>query len=417
MAPVLSAQSSTSTNDEEDIYATYGPIKRNCSTGLTSVGCVSSYCHSPEVPDGTSQRHIDLGVEKVLSNVYEAICDLYNEDIFPTMHEIRRKLQRHNSHLVDGNWLLRICKDDSYHRFQIVNVTRGATYHNDNDIQHSCAIMLAGRPFLQHDMEPADPRDLAEVFHHAVCMASTHGIEWEHALQHQDESQRLSNVTQLGGRYLFADYLRKVGSNRFRRLPLGRVVRIVQDAIDVNILSYDCNNVVPVVSSVTAAKKVLAQFAMNKHSSTMRRDAQIRNIRDNIVILLSDKPQKSNDGPGKSMNASKGGGLTLKLNGSDNSISLCKLPLIYKKRFGQDLDFTAGGYSKLTDFLRNEVPECCLEPVNTTFKNDQGNGHSFDKAVIMASIKYKCSTNILFPLAMNSSRLSENAAYRLVTEW
>ncbi|ORM41811.1 uncharacterized protein BXIN_0628 [Babesia sp. Xinjiang] len=416
MARILRSQSSTSTNDGDDFYSSCGSDKFKCSTGLTSAGCVSSYCHSPDTTYTTWQRHVDFGVEKVLSNVYDAICDLYNEDILPTLHEIRRKLRRNNAHLVDGTWLLRICNDDSYRRFQVVNLAEATNSQNDDGIQHTWAIMLAGKPFVQHETEPADPRDLAVVFRYAVFIASTQKLEREEPNEFCDHGLRYPNLTQIGGRYLFAEYLRKVGPSRFRRLPLGKVVRIVQDAIDLNILSYDGNNVVPSVSSTTTAKKMLAQLDVDKPSSTMRRETQIRTMKNNIIRLLKETPPKSNESPVSSLNHSKGR-LTLKLSGSDNAIALCKLPIIYKKRFNQEIDFAAGGYSKLTDFLLNEVPECSVEPSMDCPKKGKSAERSKLFESVMEHVTCEWSTNVLFPLAMNSSRLSMSAATRLVTEW
>ncbi|CDR93882.1 hypothetical protein, conserved [Babesia bigemina] len=367
MARVLCTQVSTSTNGGDDFCSTGGYYhKLNCCSGLTSAGCVSSYCQSPEAPNNALQWRIDVEVEKVLSNVYDAICELYNEEIFPTLHEIRRKLQRNNASLVDGNWLLRICKNDSYRRFQVfimMDDTLNAKDHNLQGTLHS-----------YHDF------------------------------------------TKIGGRYLFAEHLRKFGPSRFRQLALGKLVRIVQVALDSNILSYNGTNVIPSVSSTTSTKKLLSQIGANKSNLMVRREDQIQAIRNNIILILSEKPPKANSAsPGSQTNGPRRG-QTIKLKDGDVTISVCKLPVIYKKRFNQDLDFTKGGYSKLTDFLRNEVPECSIQPCPVTQKKEQPKPPTMGDWLIN-HIVYQPSTNIFFPLAMRSSRLTVNAANSLIMDW
>nr|AMP42529.1 hypothetical protein BBOV_III010230 [Babesia bovis] len=413
MAPVLCAQSSVSTNDEDDFCSSYESHKGEYSTGSTSIGCVSSYCHSPEINIGVSQRRIYFGVEKVLSAVYNAICELYNEDILPTLHEIRRKIQRNSSNLVDGNWLLRICREDLYRRFDVVNISHVDEHHTDKGIQHSWAIMLAGKPFVQREVNPSDPRELADLFRHAVFMASANMSDRPVTTQKHDVNIS-HDIRNVGGRYLFADHLRKTGPERFRSLPLGKVVRIVQDALDSKILSYDGNNVVPVVSSMSTANKIISRMQMMRANSSKLVESQIRTMRENIITILSEKPRNSNESSRKVTNGPKGG-YTVKLKSSDNPMSLCKLPLAYKKRFNIDIDFASVGYSKLIDFLIQEVPECILEPSIDFSRKTNNVTKGFGSLIV--NIGYQPSTNILFPLAMNASRLSDNAAIRLVTEW
>ncbi|KAK2195343.1 bifunctional OST-HTH associated domain/LOTUS-like domain/OST-HTH-LOTUS domain [Babesia duncani] len=271
------------------------------------------------------KRLQNLGPElqEELNAIHDVIVDLYKERIVPSVHEIRRKLHRNRLSLIDGHKLLKICQEDPQKRFEMVNLIND----KGSDVQRSWAIALVGKDINDFQNDALDIFNIETIFKYAIEISacSTSGPH---------------DIYAIGGRHLFAEYLQQNGPNNFRRMPLGHIVRIVQAAIDLKILVYRENNLVPVASSLAAARGLTLRMESADSQSFQQRRRMVSEYKRNIVFLLEDRLRKKGD------------------RHCEAPLSLCKLPTVYRQRFGKDLDYTAAGYDKLADLLRKEVPEC-----------------------------------------------------------
>lgn len=417
MAHVLHSQWSTSTVDWDDFYTSLGTASKLKSARSHT----SQECYASDREDSGASRTPSTGsttgmVDLVLDDVYNVICELYREEIIPTLHEIRRKLQRNHSALVDAQWLLKICSNDTRRRFTVINLNGTDERQISSDVQRIWAITLADRPTAHRAMPPMDPRDLTHVFQCSIRLLSTTSYRGTDQCWLSATSGNKQRITRIGGRYLFAEYLRKVGPKHFRTQPLGRLMRLVQAALDAKILVYQDNSIVPAVASSTAAKLLIDRLdKINSSTATLKR-LYMNHMRKNIITLLRDKPTPLKTSPGRSRKGPRGG-MVLKLNFSGESISLCKLPSLYRKKFKEDLDYEAGGYMKLADFIRAEIPECTVEGCDVERSHGQTPKYIKNVNEAVKEFFYMPSTTLLFPLAMSTSRFGEKATQCLLSNW
>lgn len=356
-------------------------------------------------------------VDLVLNDVYKVICELYAEEIIPTLHEIRRKLQKNHSSLVDAKWLLDICSNDIYQRFRVVNLQDTDDNQNAGDLQRGWAITLPNRPLVDCHITPVDPADLVHVFQCAVNLASARTYDQLDLNYRHSYKKDNNNVARIGGRYLFAEYLRTAGPKHFRKLPLGRLMRLVQAALDAKILVYQDNSIVPAVLSSTTARLLVDRLEKNKSNPASFKQRYIQRLRRNVITLLREKPTQLNLSPQEKQRKGPRGGLLLTLKESGDSISLCKLPSLYRHKYKEELDYTSCGYHKLADFIRSEIPECKVDKGDTENTYERVPKYTPEVNDTPADFFYIPSTTLLFPLAMSSSRLTEKAVQCLVSNW
>ncbi|KAK1937642.1 hypothetical protein X943_003560 [Babesia divergens] len=418
MARVLHSQWSTSTVDWDDFCTSLGSTRRPKRTKYYTSGRWlprdGDYNDTPGVP---SSKNTLVMVDLALNDIYDIICELYEEEIVPTLHEIRRKLQRNHASLVDAKWLIKICSNDTYQRFHVVNLEEGQESQNDSDLQRHWAIMLAGKPLQYRETLEIDPHDLVHVFQCAVKLASAimvDSLKEKEELLHMHEGP---NPTRIGGRYLFAEYLRKAGPKHFRKQPIGRLVRLVQASLDANILVYQDNNIVPAVSSSTTARKLLLRLERTRSTSATGRQLYTQHLRNNIITLLKDRPTKVATSSPERKRRGPRVGLVLILKATGESISLCKLPSVYKQKFNEELDYAAGGYPKLADFIREELPECSVESYDGEKRPEYTSQYTPQIGGTIEGYAYVPSTTLLFPLGLSASRFDEKAVKSLLTEW
>uniref|UniRef100_A0A3B0N6U7 OST-HTH Associated domain/OST-HTH/LOTUS domain containing protein, putative n=1 Tax=Theileria annulata TaxID=5874 RepID=A0A3B0N6U7_THEAN len=275
-----------------------------------------------------------------LDSIYKAISELYEEEIVPSVHEIRRKLSKNEGPCMNGQKLLKLCSSDE--KFKIIRMKDPGP--NSRDIPNEWAILIRSRPF-KHFNKVVD-ENLVRVASDYLAFVSSYLY---YMLSEPNENKKLNNMNfdcriknaydkltelevtivpvedifNIGGRYVFAEHLKKNGPKEFRNLSLGTIVNVVQKLNEMGLLVYRGNCLVPVVTSKMAANKF--NNAVNKMNQE-----ELSKIRRDLLSLFN----------------------------VESKIPLSSLPLLYRRVHGVELRYRDLGYDKLSDFIKNEVPMC-----------------------------------------------------------
>ncbi|KAF5153582.1 OST-HTH Associated domain protein [Theileria parva strain Muguga] len=315
-----------------------------------------------------------------LDSIYKAINELYEEEIVPTVHEIRRKLNKNEGSCINGQKLLKLCSNDQ--KFQIIRLQGPGP--NSRDIPNEWAILIRSRPF-KHFNKVVD-QDLVKVASDYLTFISTYQY---YMLSEQSENKQLhdmnfecriidaytklfeldisivpvEDIFNVGGRYVFAEHLKKNGPKEFRNLSLGTIVKVVQKLNEMGLLVYRGNCLVPVVTSKSAANK------FNNNATNRLDQEQLSKIRTEVLSLFN----------------------------IESIIPLSSLPLVYKRVHGVDLKYRDLGYEKLSDFIKNEVPTCRITTHSNQFVaticSDDEDGVSVNNSPDETPDVTKCSFN------------------------
>ncbi|BAM39842.1 conserved hypothetical protein [Theileria orientalis strain Shintoku] len=289
------------------------------------------------------RRNEDYAVELSgdLNTIYGIVRDLYDQEILPTIHEIRRKLTKYENLAIDPQNLLKMCSKDS--RYEIIKLD--STTKNANDIQNLWAVLIRDSPFKDFSCN-VDEELLQLVSNYLILISSyrysnvreseggecavkrtasiTEDNEDNHVCEKDVVNVPAEDIFKVGGRYLFAEHLKNNGPRRLSNLPLGKILKIVQRLTEIGVLVYRGNFLVPVVNSKSASNKFILNLTKSYNQNCLSK------VRENFKSMLS-------------------GGA---------KVAMSSVPIVYKTRFGEDLKYGEMGYEKLSDFIKTEIP-CC----------------------------------------------------------
>ncbi|CCF72994.1 conserved Plasmodium protein, unknown function [Babesia microti strain RI] len=264
--------------------------------------------------------------------VYKIITTLYDDEIIPTIHEVRRRLGKLKYGTISGKFLIKICKSNIHNRFNIVKsqVFNPNAADVQNNLQLNLVILLKSKPIYPWFYPTTiTPFEIKLIFDYIINSFS--------------DTNKFGN----GGRYLFAEGIKKNGPEELRNLSLGKLIKIVQAAIDLKILTYEENKLIPVYMCKTTSIGFLNRQSQSldnldtNFTSIYTIKQRILNLLDNYNII-QDYSEVCKDENNKTM----------------IGIPLCRLPIEYKLTYGERLDYSTLGYSKLADFIKEQIKEC-----------------------------------------------------------
>ncbi|UKJ90152.1 hypothetical protein MACJ_001083 [Theileria orientalis] len=275
-----------------------------------------------------------------LNTIYEIVRDLYEQEILPTIHEIRRKLTKYENLTIDPQNLLKMCLKDS--RYDIIKLE--SSTKNSNDIQNLWAVLIRDSPFKDFSGQVDD--ELLQLVSNYLILISSYrysnveesesGCRVKRTTSIKDDNEDVQvcendvvkvpveDIFKVGGRYLFAEHLKNNGPRRLSNLPLGKILNIVQKLTEIGVLVYRGNFLVPVVNSKSASNKFILNLTKSFNQNCLSK------VKDNFRSMLS-------------------GGAR---------IAMSSVPVVYKNTFGEDLKYGEMGYEKLSDFIKSEIPAC-----------------------------------------------------------
>ncbi|UKK02309.2 hypothetical protein MACK_001665 [Theileria orientalis] len=276
-----------------------------------------------------------------LNTIYEIVRDLYDQEILPTIHEIRRKLTKYENLTIDPQNLLKMCsKDNRYNIIKLESSTK-----NSNDIQNLWAVLIRDSPFKDFSGQ-VDEELIQLVSNYLILISSYRYSNVEESEGEGRSVKRTTSITddnedsqvcendvvkvpvedifKVGGRYLFAEHLKNNGPRRLSNLPLGKILNIVQKLTEIGVLVYRGNFLVPVVNSKSASNKFILNLTKSYNQNCLSK------VKENFKSMLS-------------------GGAR---------IAMSSVPIVYKNAFGEELKYGEMGYEKLSDFIKSEIPAC-----------------------------------------------------------
>ncbi|KYN93076.1 hypothetical protein PRSY57_0022500, partial [Plasmodium reichenowi] len=116
-------------------------------------------------------------------------------------------------------------------------------------------------------------------------------------------------------------------------------IHILQKCIDLNILSYFNNNIIPIFTSMSISKTYVSKLHVNETPA-------LKNHQENSINLIKSRISYLLYSFSEDKTKSKG-------------FSLSRLPLIYKNVYKENINIDQIGYSKLTEFINNEMSDIC----------------------------------------------------------
>ncbi|GAB68198.1 hypothetical protein PCYB_127630 [Plasmodium cynomolgi strain B] len=279
--------------------------------------------------------------------IYLIIKYLYYERILPEANEVKRKISKYfpDCGILNTNFV-NICREDISQRFLICRINsheeeneeeveeeeeeekREKTYFRKTFNNENICIYLRD---ISKDFF-INPNDDTESVLQYIPLLFIHIID-RFRLQSSDNNHK-------GGRYILAETLKHTGPYIFRTMKLGRIIHILQKCIDLNILSYYNNNIIPIFTSMAISKTYVSKMLVNETpDSKNHKENSITIIKDRIYRLLHSYSEDKTKGKG---------------------FSLSRLPLIYKNVYKESINIDQIGYSKLTEFINNELSDICF---------------------------------------------------------
>ncbi|EUD68395.1 hypothetical protein C922_01415 [Plasmodium inui San Antonio 1] len=273
--------------------------------------------------------------------IYLIIKYLYYERILPEANEIKRKISKYfpDCAVLNTNFV-NICREDINQRFLICKINsheeedeeeedkREKGYFKKTFNNENICIYLRD---ISKDFF-INPNDDTESVLQYIPLLFIHIID-RFRLQSSDNNHK-------GGRYILAETLKHTGPYIFRTMKLGRIIHILQKCIDLNILSYYNNNIIPIFTSMAISKTYVSKMLVNETpDSKNHKENSITIIKDRIYRLLHSYSEDKTKGKG---------------------FSLSRLPLIYKNVYKESINIDQIGYSKLTEFINNELSDICF---------------------------------------------------------
>ncbi|KEG04459.1 hypothetical protein YYE_00034 [Plasmodium vinckei vinckei] len=274
------------------------------------------------------QVHTDL--------IYLILKYLYYERILPEANEIKRKINKYFPDCaVLNNNFINICREDPYKKFEIYrsnayekDLKKGKIIYKKPLNNENICIYLRGVP-RDFFINPNDDNENISLY---IPLIFIHIID-RFRIQSSDNNHK-------GGRYILAETLKHTGPYIFRTMKLGRIIHILQKCIDLNILSYFNNNIIPIFTSMSISKTYISKMHVNQTPALKNHKEQSINLIKNRIrsLLYSYSEDKS----------------------KTKGFSLSRLPLIYKNVYKENINIDQIGYSKLTEFINNEMSDICF---------------------------------------------------------
>ncbi|CDU19686.1 hypothetical protein YYC_05772 [Plasmodium yoelii 17X] len=274
------------------------------------------------------QVHTDL--------IYLILKYLYYERILPEANEIKRKINKYFPDCaVLNNNFINICREDPYKKFEIYrsnayekDLKKGKIIYKKPFNNENICIYLRGVP-RDFFINPNDDNENISLY---IPLIFIHIID-RFRIQSSDNNHK-------GGRYILAETLKHTGPYIFRTMKLGRIIHILQKCIDLNILSYFNNNIIPIFTSMSISKTYISKMHVNQTPALKNHKEQSINLIKNRIksLLYSYSEDKS----------------------KTKGFSLSRLPLIYKNVYKENINIDQIGYSKLTEFINNEMSDICF---------------------------------------------------------
>ncbi|EDL46276.1 hypothetical protein PVX_118550 [Plasmodium vivax] len=272
--------------------------------------------------------------------IFLIIKYLYYERILPEANEVKRKISKYfpDCGVLNTNFV-NICREDIHQRFLICKINpheeeeeeeekREKAYFRKTFNNENICIYLKD---ISKDFF-INPNDDTESVLQYIPLLFIHIID-RFRLQSSDNNHK-------GGRYILAETLKHTGPYIFRTMKLGRIIHILQKCIDLNILSYYNNNIIPIFTSMAISKTYVSKMLVNETpDSKNHKENSITLIKDRIYRLLHSYSEDKTKGKG---------------------FSLSRLPLIYKNVYKESINIDQIGYSKLTEFINNELSDICF---------------------------------------------------------
>ncbi|SOV19192.1 conserved Plasmodium protein, unknown function [Plasmodium gaboni] len=267
--------------------------------------------------------------------IYLIIKYLYYERILPEANEIKRKINKYfpDCTILNNNFI-NICKDDILDIFHTIKNDsqekedkKSKNYYKKTYNNENTCIYIKGisRDFF------INPNDDNENISSYIPLIFIHIID-RFRLQSNDNNHK-------GGRYILAETLKHTGPYIFRTMKLGRIIHILQKCIDLNILSYFNNNIIPIFTSTSISKTYVSRLHVNQTPALKsHKENSINLIKSRISYLLYSFSEDKTKSKG---------------------FSLSRLPLIYKNVYKESINIDQIGYSKLTEFINNEMSDIC----------------------------------------------------------
>ncbi|ANQ06873.1 Uncharacterized protein PCOAH_00011290 [Plasmodium coatneyi] len=289
------------------------------------------------------EENVCIDIKQIHSDfIYLIVKYLYYERILPEANEVKRKISKYfpECAVLNTNFV-NICREDTKQRFLISRINS----HEEEDVEEeedkrerayfrktfnneNICIYLRdiSRDFF------INPNDDTESVLQYIPLLFMHIID-RFRLQSSDNNHK-------GGRYILAETLKHTGPYIFRTMKLGRIIHILQKCIDLNILSYYNNNIIPIFTSMAISKTYVSKMLVNETPDSKNHKVNsITIIKDRIYRLLHSYSEDKTKGKG---------------------FSLSRLPLIYKNVYKESINIDQIGYSKLTEFINNELSDICF---------------------------------------------------------
>lgn len=304
------------------------------------------YClHSSSKTDA-NQIHCDI------LNII--ILYLYQQQILPDVNELKRKINKYvpSCRVIIANFL-KICENDHLNRFYICNFSKRQKYrHLHSQLQLQSDLQL---PPLEENKTIYRPENICiflkgipNVFLNEVDEDTDNITKYiPTVFIHLLDRFRFQNGNSIhkGGRYILAESLKQTGPYCFRVMALGRIIRILQKCFDLNILSYsNNNNIIPIFTSESVSQTYLTKIKMDKSPYLRYKKEQYTNLVKSRIKKLFKKFVENDY---KFEESYKRG------------FALSVLPRAYKNTYGEDLNMEKLGYTKLNEFITNELSDVC----------------------------------------------------------
>ncbi|KJP87693.1 hypothetical protein AK88_02588 [Plasmodium fragile] len=276
--------------------------------------------------------------------IFLIIKYLYYERILPEANEVKRKISKYfpECPVLNTNFV-NICREDINQRFLICKINAHEEEQQEEEEEKEKIEKAYFRKTFNNENICIYLRDISKDFFinpnddtesvlQYIPLLFMHIID-RFRLQSSDNNHK-------GGRYILAETLKHTGPYIFRTMKLGRIIHILQKCIDLNILSYYNNNIIPIFTSMAISKTYVSKMLVNETPDSKNHKVNsITIIKDRIYRLLHSYSEDKTKGKG---------------------FSLSRLPLIYKNVYKESINIDQIGYSKLTEFINNELSDICF---------------------------------------------------------
>ncbi|SCP05893.1 conserved Plasmodium protein, unknown function [Plasmodium ovale] len=287
--------------------------------------------------------------------IYIIIKYLYYECILPEANEIKRKINKYFPDcIILNNNFINLCREDIERRFEIC---RTNSYEKDQ----------MGEYDEKDEKDQKDQKDekrggkifYKKPFNNENVCIYLKNVSKEFFINPNDDCENISLYIPLifihiidrfriqspdnnhkGGRYILAEMLKRTGPYIFRTMKLGKIIHILQKCIDLNVLSYCNNNIIPIFTSMSISKTFISKMHVNQNPD-------LRNYKKKSINLIKNRISHLLYSYSEDKSKAKG-------------FSLSRLPLIYKNVYKENINIDQIGYSKLTEFINNEMSDICF---------------------------------------------------------